>query len=211
MDIDKLIAIVPAIAQVLAGVAAFLAPLIVWKNGHVSRAERLRKEFNAVRECVRGMQDITIDTPEGRFAKEKAYWALAGTESVTPAAVEYVLALPMPALSLRDYVSAQDYLVHRPAALGPQLEFDWLSVYRPFRFWYPRVVLGVAFVLYIFPILPLIFFPHDVSEIYRALWPYVLFLEGTAWILFRSALPVLRANKLMERQAKFFAEQPTTT
>jgi hypothetical protein len=78
-----------------------------------SRKTTLRDEYRFAKEF---MNDLKSDKLITTYLKDKGYEALIGITSLTTREIEFLLSLPEPARSLREFVSGRKYLEHVPTA-----------------------------------------------------------------------------------------------
>ncbi|MGE3926895.1 MAG: hypothetical protein AB7G13_28545 [Lautropia sp.] len=83
-----------------------------------ARRSSLREEYRFAREFFADMSSQDALHP---YVRDKGYEALVGTISIGASEIEYLVSLPEPARSLREYVQGKKYLEHASTAGNRQI------------------------------------------------------------------------------------------
>ena len=146
MNIETVIQFVPV------AVAAFtirkgLVELLQGSRRGMEQDYKFAKEF---------LKDIFEDKPLHPYLREKGYRALAGSDQVSAAEVEYLLTMAPPDKALRNYSLGRSYLEHfstaRDAQIGFKPKYQSQSA-RTLRKWWYFALYMAAFILGFSPLI----------------------------------------------------------
>ena len=111
MDLNEALKFVGGLAAVVAAYKCIIE-LLVGRRARFKEGYRFAKEF---------LNDLESESMHP-LAIERGYYALAGTDSVNPSAVAYVLSLQEPQQQLSDYVVSRTYVEFN--SLSHKIEFS---------------------------------------------------------------------------------------
>jgi hypothetical protein len=185
-------------------VALLAAAFATYKGGFevlMHGRARLRDEYRFAKEFFEDMN--TARSPMHAFLRDKGLQAIAGTDSVTANEVEYLLKLPEPAVSLKDYVFARNLLTHR--ATAGEIEIFFKRSWEGARKRWIAKALGFSgyVVLFMAAMSPLFlpFLTKDTGGSLKLLLVTLPVFGGLAFFVLLETARVARAERLIGRQA----------
>jgi len=111
MDIELLLKVLALVASAF-GAWKILSELARARRSTLRDEYRFAKEFFA---------DIQSKESLHAYVRDKGFEALAGERSLTTREIEYLVSLPCPAQSLREYANGRKYLEHASTAGDKQI------------------------------------------------------------------------------------------
>ncbi|MDB5870664.1 MAG: hypothetical protein JWQ07_106 [Ramlibacter sp.] len=192
------------LARVIAVLAAALATL---KGGYellMHSRGRLRDEYRFAKEFLADLQNAPSMHP---FLREKGLQALAGTDGLSAREVEYLLKLPEPAVSLKDYVAAKAFLHHRATATPSEISFApaWQAAWKR-TFWKTTGLIAYValFALAMSPLFLPMFAGGGLGSL-KLLFLTVPTFGFLAFLALVQAVRIARADRVLGRQLSVFA------
>lgn len=173
-----------------------------WKVlSELARARRstLREEYRFAKEFFADLQSKEFLHP---YVRDKGFEALSGDKSLTTREIEYLVSLPGPAQSLREYANGRRYLEHAATAGDKQI----MLKNRYQKPWILRAILLGYLLLFLAAYSaawsPLIFpsVPHDFGVRIVVALPFTALAFGPiAYYFFSQGLRVGNAISLIRR------------